>query len=95
MIETTVGVRELKSQLSEYLRRVKAGDTIVITERGKPIGRIVPENAERQLMLGEKVQRLLDSGEMEWNGQEPEFIEPIPLIRTDVSASDIIVEMRE
>ena len=39
-----VGIRELKSHLSHYLRRVKAGETLIITERGKPIGRIVPES---------------------------------------------------
>ncbi|WP_374687443.1 type II toxin-antitoxin system Phd/YefM family antitoxin [Promineifilum sp.] len=42
-MDERVGIRELKSGLSEYLRRVKAGETIVITERGRPIGRIVPE----------------------------------------------------
>jgi prevent-host-death family protein len=42
---SVVGVRELKAQLSEYLRRVKAGETVIITERGRPIGGIVPEPA--------------------------------------------------
>ena len=39
---TRVSVRELKSRLSHYLRLAKAGQTVEITERGKPIGRIVP-----------------------------------------------------
>ena len=42
MTQTTVGIRELKAQLSAYVQRVKAGDTVVITERGKAVGRIVP-----------------------------------------------------
>ena len=33
MSSVTVGLRELKSHLSAYVRRVKAGDTVVITER--------------------------------------------------------------
>ena len=41
----TVGVRELKANLSAVLRRVKAGTTVVITDRGTPVGRIVPERA--------------------------------------------------
>lgn len=45
MSEQSVGGRELKMRLSEYLRRVKTGATIVITEFGQPVGRIVP--AER------------------------------------------------
>jgi antitoxin (DNA-binding transcriptional repressor) of toxin-antitoxin stability system len=32
-----VGVRELKSRLSHYLRQVKAGQAIVITEHGQPV----------------------------------------------------------
>jgi len=42
MTETTVGVRELKTRLSEYLRRVKTGETILITEHGQPVACIVP-----------------------------------------------------
>ena len=34
----TVGVRELKSELSRYLRRVRAGARLTVTERGKAIG---------------------------------------------------------
>ena len=33
----TVGVKELKNRLTEYLRRTKNGEEIVVTERGKPI----------------------------------------------------------
>lgn len=42
MTEMTVGIRDLKAQLSNYLRQVKAGATLIITERGRPVGRIVP-----------------------------------------------------
>ena len=38
----TVGVARLKASLSAYLARVKAGDEIVVTERGRPIARLVP-----------------------------------------------------
>lgn len=36
-----IGVAELKSRLSEYLAQVKAGEEIVVTERGAPVARIV------------------------------------------------------
>ena len=42
MAEIQVGVRELKSRLSHYLRQVKAGHPVTITERGQPVGRILP-----------------------------------------------------
>ena len=44
---STVGIREAKTDLSRILRRVRHGAEVVITDRGKPVGRIVPvrENA--------------------------------------------------
>jgi len=41
-LETIVGIRDLKARLSEYLKKVKSGQSIVITEHGKPVGRILP-----------------------------------------------------
>lgn len=37
-----VAVRELKDRLSEYLALVKAGEEVVVTERGKPVARLAP-----------------------------------------------------
>jgi len=38
----TAAVSKLKAALSEYLARVKAGEEVVVTERGKPIAKLVP-----------------------------------------------------
>lgn len=38
----TAAVSKLKASLSEYLARVKAGEEVVVTERGKPIAKLVP-----------------------------------------------------
>jgi prevent-host-death family protein len=35
-------VSELKARLSGYLKRVKAGEEVIVTERGKAIARVVP-----------------------------------------------------
>jgi prevent-host-death family protein len=40
-----VGVRELRQNLSKYLDRVKAGDDLVVTERGRVVARLVPAGA--------------------------------------------------
>ena len=42
----TAAISKLKASLSEYLTKVKAGENVLVTERGKPIARIVP--VERQ-----------------------------------------------
>jgi len=39
---TTVGVAELKASLSAFLARVKAGETVLVTNHGKPVAQIVP-----------------------------------------------------
>lgn len=46
--ETRASVVQLKARLSEYLRRVKAGHELVITERGLPIARILPLDVDQQ-----------------------------------------------
>lgn len=33
----TVGIRELKSRLTHYVRLIKQGQNIIVTERGKPV----------------------------------------------------------
>jgi prevent-host-death family protein len=37
-----VGVRELRQNLSVYLDRVKAGETLEVTEHGQPVGILAP-----------------------------------------------------
>ena len=37
-----VGVRELKTRLGQYLREVRKGRTIVITDRGEPVAELRP-----------------------------------------------------
>jgi prevent-host-death family protein len=37
-----VGVRELRQNLSVYLRRVRRGETLQVTERGRPVATLQP-----------------------------------------------------
>ena len=90
MSELTVGVRELKARLSEYLRYVKSGQTVVITERGKPVGRIVPESKS----LDERMQELVQAGFLSWSGKKLKPRAPVAINRSDKLISDIVVEMR-
>ena len=39
---TTIGIRELRQNASVYIRLVKAGETVIVTERGKPVAHLVP-----------------------------------------------------
>jgi prevent-host-death family protein len=42
----TVGVRELRQNLSRYLDRVKAGEDLVVTEHGRVVARLVPASTD-------------------------------------------------
>ena len=41
----SVGVRELRQNLSKYLDRVKNGEALVVTERGRQVARLIPSGA--------------------------------------------------
>lgn len=41
-MSNTVGIRELRQQTSQVLKRVIAGEVMEVTEHGHPIARIVP-----------------------------------------------------
>src|SRR5262245_33069335 len=41
-----IGVRELNQNTSQVLARVSSGETIEITDRGRPVARIVPVDQE-------------------------------------------------
>lgn len=44
----SVKITELKNHLSEHLRKVEAGAEIVVTDRDRPIARIVPHRPAAQ-----------------------------------------------
>jgi prevent-host-death family protein len=91
MSEMRVGTRELKSKLSEYLRRVKAGETIIVTERGRTIGQIIPVKPT----LDEKLRTLVDAGLAEWNGRKLKARKPRAVNRGEKQISDLVSEDRD
>ncbi len=42
----TVGIRELKNSLSEYLRRVRSGESVLVTDRGEIVAQLSPPGRE-------------------------------------------------
>ena len=90
MAELSVGVRELKMRLSEYLRRVKTGETIVITDRGQPVGRIVPADQP----LEAKLRAMIEAGTLAWSGQSLEPMVPVAQVQGQHSIADLLIEER-
>lgn len=91
MKQTTVNVRELKSRLSHYLRLAKAGESVEITERGVPIGRIVPTSAPTL----DRVEAMTRTGLLQWDRRR--LPPAVPVVRAEGSrtVADLLVEDRE
>jgi prevent-host-death family protein len=47
----TVGLKTLKNKLSEYVRLAAAGETVVITDRGRPVAEIVSPKPKRESVI--------------------------------------------
>jgi prevent-host-death family protein len=64
MQSQSLGIRDLKTNLSKVLRRVKEGQEVIITERGKPVGRIIAFSPGKS-SLEERIRILQERGVLE------------------------------
>ena len=55
-----VGIGDLRAHLSEYLRKVRTGHTLIVLHRETPVARIVPYEAEGVLEVRKAVRRPRD-----------------------------------
>lgn len=61
----SVGVRELRQNLSKYLDRVKAGEDLVVTEHGHEVARIVPSSTDAYAELAARFGASVPTGRIE------------------------------
>ena len=86
-----VGIREFKANLSACLRRAKSGETIVISERGKPIARIHPIDEP----LDDKLRDGVRARHWSWNGRKWQPSVPTMKARGRALVSDLLLDDRE
>jgi antitoxin (DNA-binding transcriptional repressor) of toxin-antitoxin stability system len=89
----TVGVMDVKTNLSRYLACIKAGEDVLITERGKPIARIIFEGESLQsvrIALAPLIQR----GSITMSGRrpDPDSLQPVKVPGKPIS--EIVIEDR-
>ncbi|HEX5494233.1 MAG TPA: type II toxin-antitoxin system prevent-host-death family antitoxin [Mycobacteriales bacterium] len=86
----TIGLRELNQNPSRAVARVRAGATIVVTDRGRPVLRMVPEAEQVSV-----VQRMVSAGEVRPPAQTgmPELIDD--LAPDTPSLSDLLIADRD
>ena len=90
MEHSTIGVRELKTRLSVYLRRVETGEIVIITRHGKPIGRIVPLETSTEARL----ETLEQAGLIAWNGARLSMRSPVTQTHGRPTVAELLVEDR-
>lgn len=87
----SVGIRELRQNLSVYLRRIEAGETLQVTERGRPVAVLAPLPGRRRI-----IDRLVADGLARPARREPSTLRvPEPLATPlETSASEALARLR-
>jgi len=84
----TVGLRELKTHLSKYISEVKEGNTVLISVRGRTVGRITP------VQTVSKTDPLTEAGLALWSGKK--FLPKVKPLKTkgDQTITNLLLEER-
>ena len=88
---TRIGIRELRQNASEYVRRAEKGETIEVTDRGRPVARLGPLPEP-----GSIIDRLIAEGKARpAQGNVLDLGPPPPPTPGAKSLSEVLDEMRE
>jgi prevent-host-death family protein len=85
-----VGVRELRQNLSVYLRRTLAGETLEVTDRGQPVALLAPLPQR-----GDPISRLAADGRVTPAKRRLEDLGPPLEIELERPLTDLLEESRE
>jgi len=89
----SAGIRDVKNNFSHYLRTVQQGHEVLITDRGRPVARIVRE-ATRKPSFRERLSSLVEKGLVELPLRQERKITGKPLSLPGKSLSEMILEDR-
>lgn len=86
---TKIGIRELRQKASEYLRRVEAGETIEVTDRGRPVALLTP------IPEAPPLEQLRAAGDVDSAvGSADDLLPPLPLEPGQEAPSSILARIR-
>ncbi len=84
-----IGIRELRQHASRYLRDVERGETIEVTDRGRPVARLVPVPRDDGLDQFAAAGRLESA-----RGDAVELGEPLAPARGELLPSELLGALR-
>jgi prevent-host-death family protein len=86
---TSVGVRELRQRASELLRLVERGETVEITDRGRPVALLGP------IPEGTPLERMRAAGELDPATEDPDDLPEALVLGVDIeSPSSVLRRLR-
>lgn len=92
-----VGIRELKNRLSEYVRMVREGEVVMVTDRGEIVAELRPPEPDSELArkypkLVEMARRGMVRLPLKPNG--PDAYPRLPVASSPVSSAEILDWLR-
>jgi prevent-host-death family protein len=84
------GIRELKNNLSRYIRRVEAGERVLVTAHGRVVAELVPSVANRSPTS--RFQRLVASGVITPPLEDGDPLEDCPEIRLPPGTASALID---
>lgn len=88
MTTSSVGIKELKTRLSEYVGRTQEGERFLVTDRGEPVAELIPLSPERQALA-----KLAEKGTVEWQGGKPKGLRGV-VVRGEPVSETIVRDRR-
>jgi prevent-host-death family protein len=85
-----IGIRELKENMSRYMKKVRAGERIIVTDRKNDVAIIMPIGIKAG---EEKLYQFIQRGLASWSGGRPEGM-PSRIVSKGMSVSSAVVEDR-
>jgi prevent-host-death family protein len=76
-MDAEVGLRELRQNASDMVRRVESGESLVVTVSGRPAARLVPIGGRRWRRWDEVKDALRETGPLGLE-QDPDLIDDVP-----------------
>lgn len=88
-----VGIKSLKNRLSEYIRLVRAGETVLVTDRDQVVAELVPPRSDRSSKLADAL--LAEAVRKGWVTAPLAVSGELPTSAPVASLSELLADLRD
>lgn len=87
-VPVSVGIKELKAKLSDYVDRTREGERFLVTDRGEPVAELIPLNPECLALF-----KMAREGVVKWQGGKPKGLRGV-VVRGEPVSETILRDRR-